>query len=217
MRTPLWPLFDLSVRTPRLELRHPDDELVAKVAELTASPIHDPGEMPFSEPWTDAPPDELPRGSLKHFWMRRGTWEPNNWSCVMAVLVDGEVVGVQDVMAQRFAETRSVKTGSWLTMSRHGEGIGKEMRAAILHLAFEGLGAHNAFTSAWHDNASSLGVTRSLGYEPNGWTIEVRRDQPDRMVHFVLTSEQWNKRRRDDIVIEGLEPCLPLFGVTSDS
>ena len=70
MRTPLWPLFDLSVRTPRLELRYPDDELAAEVAALTASPIHDANDMPFSLPWTDAPPEELPRNSLKHYWMR---------------------------------------------------------------------------------------------------------------------------------------------------
>ncbi len=65
------------------------------------------------------------------------------------------------------------------------------MRAAILHLAFAGLGADSAFTSAWHDNAPSQGVTRSLGYEPNGWDIQMRRGEPDRMLHFVLTRERW--------------------------
>jgi RimJ/RimL family protein N-acetyltransferase len=214
MHMTLWPLFHLVVRSPRLELHYPDDELVLDLAELSASPIHDPNQMPFSQPWTDAPPDELPRASLKHFWARRATWEPNDWNCPMAVVVDGQVVGVQDVMAKHFSETRTVKTGSWLTRDRQGEGIGKEMRAAILHLAFAGLGAHAAFTSAWHDNAPSQGVTKSLGYEPNGWEIQLRRAVPDRMLHFVLTRERWYERRRDDIVIEGLEPCLPLFGVT---
>jgi RimJ/RimL family protein N-acetyltransferase len=214
MHTTLWPLFDLVVRTPRVELRYPDDNLLIRLAELTAQPIHDTTTMPFSEPWTDAPPEQLPRGSLKHFWLRRGQWEPKDWNCVMAVIVDGEVLGVQDLMAKGFAETKSVKTGSWLTMARQGEGIGKEMRAAILHLAFEGLGAETAFTSAWHDNAASQGVTKSLGYEPNGWDTMIRRGVPDRMLHFVLTRERWLERRRDDIRIEGLEPCLELFGVT---
>ena len=214
MDTTLWPLFDLVVRTPRLELRYPDDELVVQLAHLTASPIHDPSRMPFTEPWTDAPAEELPRNSLKHFWSRRGSWEANDWNCVMAVVVDGEPLGVQDVMAKRFAETKAVKTGSWLIMRRQGEGIGKEMRAAILHLSFVGLGAHSAFTSAWHDNARSQGVTKALGYEPNGWDTQMRRGVPDRMLHYVLTRERWQERRRDDITIEGLEPCLPLFGVT---
>jgi RimJ/RimL family protein N-acetyltransferase len=213
MRTPHWPLFDLVVRTPRLELRYPDDDLALEVAELTASPIHDANEMPFGVPWTDTADADLPRASMQHYWMRRGTWDPNDWNCMMAVVLDGEALGVQDLMATRFAETRLVKTGSWLTMRRQGEGIGKEMRAAILHLAFAGLDAQVAETSAWHDNKRSQGVTRALGYEPNGWHIEFRRDRPDRMEYFLLTRERWQERRRDDITIEGLEPCLPLFGL----
>jgi RimJ/RimL family protein N-acetyltransferase len=213
MHTMQWPMFDLVVRTPRLELRYPDDELLVRLAELTSQPIHDAGEMPFSVPWTDAPAEDLPRSSLKHFWSRRASWEPHDWNCPMAVLVDGEVLGVQDVMAKDFAATKLVKTGSWLTRKRQGEGFGKEMRTAILHLAFEGLGAQRALTSAWHDNAPSQGVTRSLGYEPNGWDIQMRRDKADRMLHFVLTRERWLERRRDDISIDGLEPCRRLFGV----
>jgi RimJ/RimL family protein N-acetyltransferase len=212
MRTPHWPLFDLAVRTPRLELRYPDDDLALALAELALAPIHDPSTMPFTEPWTDAEPAFRPRGSLQHFWRLRGSLDPASWSCPMATVVDGEVVGMQDVMAKDFPVARTVKTGSWLTMSRQGQGIGKEMRAAILHLAFAGLGAEYAMTSAWHDNASSQGVTRALGYEPNGWATELRRGQPDRMQYFVLSRERWATHRRDDITIDGLDPCLPLFG-----
>jgi RimJ/RimL family protein N-acetyltransferase len=213
MRTSHWPLFDLVVRTPRLELRYVDDDLALEVSELSAQPIHDPADMPFSIPWTDGPVEFRAQGALKHFWMRRGTWEVDEWTCVMAVIVDGRAVGIQDLAGHHFAATRAVKTGSWLTMARQGEGIGTEMRAAILHLAFEGLGAQAAFTSAFHDNARSQGVTRALGYEPNGWGTELRRDKPDRMLNFVLPRDRWEERRRDDITIEGLEPCLPLFGV----
>ena len=214
MRTRLWPLFDLVVRTPRLELRHPDDELAVALAELTADPIHDPGTMPFSMPWTDAPAEERPRSSLQFYWLRRAQWTPEDWGCMMAVLVDGDVVGVQDVMAKNFAATRTFGTGSWLTQRVQGQGIGKEMRAAILHLGFEGLGAERAYTSAYHDNGPSLGVTRALGYEPNGDSIEMRRDKADRQLHFTMSRDQWLSRRRDDIEIEGLAPCLELFGLT---
>ena len=213
MRTRLWPLFDLVVRTPRLELRYPDDELAAEIAELTAEPIHDPATMPFSIAWTDGPPEHRPRSSLQHYWLRRADFTAGNWSCMMAVLVGGEPVGVQDINAMHFVATKTFKTGSWLTQRVQGQGIGKEMRAAILHLGFEGLGAQRACTSAYHDNHSSLGVTRALGYEPNGESIELRRDQPDTQLHFMMTRAQWKARRRDDITIEGLEPCLELFGL----
>ena len=215
MRTPHWPLFDLVVRTPRLELRYPDDDLVSALAELTTQPIHDPGTMPFSMPWTDAPKEGLPRSSMQWWWLQRATWSTAKWSCGMAVVVDGEPIGVQDLMGEDFAATKRVKTGSWLTQSRQGAGIGKEMRAAILHLAFAGLGAEYAMTSAYHDNHSSLGVTRALGYEPNGFSVEMRRDRADKQLHFAMTRAQWETRRRDDIVIEGLEPCLAFFGAGS--
>jgi RimJ/RimL family protein N-acetyltransferase len=213
MRTRLWPLFDLVVRTPRLELRYPDEALTAEVAELTAEPIHDPATMPFSEPWTDGPDEHRPRSSLQHFWLRRGQWSADDWSCMMAVLVNGQVVGVQDIMAKHFAATKTFGTGSWLTQHVQGQGIGKEMRTAILHLGFEGLGAERAYTAAYHDNQSSLGVTRALGYEPNGESVEMRRDKADTQLHFTMTRAQWATRRRGDIAIEGLEPCLDLFGL----
>ena len=131
----------------------------------------------------------------------------------MAVVVNGAVVGMQDISAKHFAATKTFMTGSWLTQRLQGQGIGKEMRAAILHLGFEGLGAERACTSAYHDNEPSLGVTRALGYEPNGESVEMRRDKADTQLHFVMTRAQWLTRRRDDIEIEGLEPCLDLFGL----
>ena len=87
------------------------------------------------------------------------------------------------------------------------------MRAAVLHLGFAGLGAQYAETSAFADNASSLGVTRSLGYEPNGWKLGDREGKADRQEVFVMTRGRWETIRRDDITIEGLEPCLPLLGL----
>ncbi len=214
MRTPHWPLFDLVVRTPRLELRYPDDELVFALADLARRGIHDPATMPFSTPWTDTPDEEFGRSAAQHMWSGRAAWTVDDWQCPMAVLVDDELVGVQGIHALRFPRRRVVQTGSWLSRARQGEGIGKEMRTAILHLAFEGLGAEVATTSAFHDNKPSLGVTRAVGYEPNGWSVDMRRDEPDRMEHFVLTRERWRQRRRDDITIEGLDACLPLFGLS---
>ena len=87
------------------------------------------------------------------------------------------------------------------------------MRAAVVHLLFAGLGAEYALTGAFHDNAASLGVTRSLGYEEEGRRRALRRDTPDWLVGFRLPRAVWEERRRDDIVIEGLDPCLPMFGL----
>ena len=42
------------------------------------------------------------------------------------------------------------------------------MRGAVLALAFDGLGAESATTEAFVDNPASAGVSRALGYRPNG-------------------------------------------------
>ncbi len=81
------------------------------------------------------------------------------------------------------------------------------MRQAALHLIFAGFDADLAVTRAWHDNTASLGgVTRSLPYiETGGTTVETRRDQPDTMVRFEMTSGRWATIRRDDIRLVGIE------------
>lgn len=109
------------------------------------------------------------------WWSQRAHWDPADWTFTGAVFVDGKPVGVQDIAAERFATRRAVTTGSWLGRSHQGQGLGKEMREAAFHPAFEGLGALEAHTSAFPDNEPSLGVTRSLGYAENGHDAIIRR------------------------------------------
>jgi RimJ/RimL family protein N-acetyltransferase len=210
-----WPLFDLRVRTPRVELRYPTDDDLALLADLTLEPVHDESFMPFSIPWTRTPSPQRERKALQFWWQSRAELTPERWRMNLLVSVDGEVVGVQDVMAVNFPIARSATTGSWLVQRRQGDGIGTAMRAAVLHLLFAGLGASEAHTEAFEDNAPSLGVTRSIGYRPNGSRIDVREGRAVRHEQFVLTRRDWEQRRRDDIVIENLDPCLPVLGLAS--
>ena len=73
---------------------------------------------------------------------------------------------------------REVSTGSWLGQRYQGQGLGTEMRAAVLHLAFTGLGAEFATSNTFTDNAASLGVSRKLGYLPDGIQRQVIRGRP---------------------------------------
>ncbi len=68
MAHPHWPLFDLAVRTPRIEVRYPDDELLFELAALPADGVHEAAAMPFLHPWTRAPSPELERSALRHWW-----------------------------------------------------------------------------------------------------------------------------------------------------
>jgi RimJ/RimL family protein N-acetyltransferase len=65
----------------------------------------------------------------------------------------------QGLGGRDFAVLREVHTGSWLGRRYQGHGIGTQMRAAVLHLAFEGLGAQHAAFGAFEHNAASLGVS----------------------------------------------------------
>jgi RimJ/RimL family protein N-acetyltransferase len=213
MSHPYWPLFDLRVRTPRLEIRLPTDDDLVRLVALADEGIHDPATMPFSVPWTETPPPRRQREMLQWFWGLRASWRPDDWSFSGAVLVDGDPVGVQDLSAAGFEVLRAVRTGSWIGRRHQGQGIGTEMRAAVLHLAFSGLGAREARSGAFFDNPASLAVSRSLGYGDNGEHLEVRRGVPARMIDLRLTRDAWSARRRDDIEIEGLDGCLELFGL----
>jgi len=207
-----WPLFGLRIVTPLLEIRLADDDDVFALVDEIVEGVHDPSTMPFNVGWTDIPSPRLERESLQWFWRQRAQWGPDNWTFSGAVIVDGHAVGVQDLSADNFAILRTVRTGSWLGMRHQGRGIGKEMRAAILHLAFAGLGAVEANSGAWHDNARSLNVSDALGYEINGEDVGLRRGSAERQVRLRLTRDSWQYKRRDDIRLVGLEDCLELFG-----
>ncbi len=213
--SPWWPLFDLTISTPRLRLVYPTDGQLVEIADLAAGGIHDPAVMPFGVPFTDLPTDGTQqRGTLQHLWLKRATFAPDNWHLTLAVELDGQIVGMQDALAKDFDKLGAFETGSWLGKDFQGIGIGKEMRAAVLHLLFEGLGASEACTRAWAWNAASNGVTKALGYEPNGQDSKLVRGKPTLSYNYRLPRDEWLKRRRDDIVIEGLAPCRALFGLT---
>ncbi|HMR95700.1 MAG TPA: GNAT family protein [Microthrixaceae bacterium] len=215
MTHPHWPLWDLRIRTPRLELRSVREAEMADLSELIDGGIHDPATMPFLIPFTDAPNPQRVHDSYR-FWMGCWAgWSVESWRLVLAAYSDGRCVGSQDLQATDFPTLRTVTTGSWLGLPHQGHGLGREMRAAVLQLAFEGLGAQRAATEAFEDNVASLRVTESLGYHPNGSEVVRRRDGRATVRRYVLERDDWEPRRRDDIALDGLGPeCLDMFGLS---
>jgi RimJ/RimL family protein N-acetyltransferase len=208
-----WPLCRLVLRTPRLELRLPDLEQLGELADLAAAGVHDPATQPFVAAWTDLPPAERARGVLSwHFGTWAG-WQPTGWSLGLVALADGRVIGTQGVDASDFAVLREVGTGSWLGIEHHGRGYGTEMRAAVLELAFAGLGARYATSEAFADNYSSYAVSRKLGYADDGIARHVVRGEPVIGRRLRLDRDAWAATRRVPVEIENLEPCRPLFGL----
>jgi RimJ/RimL family protein N-acetyltransferase len=210
----LWPLYGLRVRTDDVELRYPDEADIADLAELTREPIHDPSTMPFAVPWTDRSEEERSRGTLQWHWRARAEWSPEEWRLELVTVRHGEVVGTQGLHAKQFRLTGEVESGSWVGRRFQGQGIGKAMRRAVLHLAFAGLGARAARSGAFEDNSQSLSVSRAVGYVPDGSETCVRRGEPATMVRLLLTRRAWEQRCAEwpTVCVEGLEPCLSMFG-----
>ncbi|MHB1137649.1 MAG: GNAT family N-acetyltransferase [Microthrixaceae bacterium] len=213
MTNPHWPVWDLRVRTPLLELRPLHEPDLPALVELVSAGIHDPATMPFLQPFTDEPSPGRERSTYRFVMRCWAEWSPERWMLPLGVFVDGELVGNQSVEAERFPLRRSVTTGSWLGLAHQGRGIGTEMRAAVLELAFRGLGALRAQTSAYEDNTASLAVTRKVGYSPDGWAWASVREERRRMLRFALDAADWTGR--PDVLIEGLGPeALDQFGLS---
>ncbi|MFJ4968727.1 GNAT family N-acetyltransferase [Streptomyces sp. NPDC088755] len=208
-----WPLRGLRVRTPRLELRLPDEELLDDLASVAADGVHTPDRMPFIVPWTDGGPVAVGRAVFQHVLGTVAGWSAQEWTLTLAVLHEGKVVGRQDVTGREFGVRREVHTGSWLGLAHQGQGIGTEMRAAALHLAFDGLGARYAVSDALTDNTRSLGVSRRLGYSPDGLEVAVVRGAAVTVQRLRLDRTAWEKHRGVDVTVQGLDACRADFGV----
>ncbi|WP_158850717.1 GNAT family N-acetyltransferase [Saccharothrix deserti] len=205
-----WPFRNLVLRTPRLELRPDDDEGLVELADVTLDGIHPPDWMPFGVEWTDAPRDKLGINTFQHYWRVRASLTPERWTLNFLVRLDGRVIGTQGLGADDFPILREVTSGSWLGLRYQGQGIGTEMRAAVLMFAFDHLGAVAARSSAFNDNAASHGVSRRLGYRPDGTFRQVRRGVAAEQTRLVVTPETF---RRPDwaLTVNGVTPCLPLL------
>ena len=204
----LEPLYALRVRTPRLELRLPTEAELVELYEVAAAGIHPPAEMPFSVAWTDGLTRE---GFLDYHRSMRESWKPELWTLDLGSWADGILVGAQGIGAEAFAERRRVGTGSWLGAAHQGGGIGTEMRAAVIELAFTHLGARAVTSSAFEASTASRRVSEKLGYSIVGRESLSPRGTPQPHLLLRLERERW-AGAPFTVEVEGLAACLPLFG-----
>ncbi|NUR74649.1 MAG: GNAT family N-acetyltransferase [Hamadaea sp.] len=204
------PLYGLRVRTPDLELRLPDLPELARLGDVAGEGVHDPGVMPFMHPWTQQ--SDVGRHVILSALAELGQWRPGDWSLGLVAFRDGEPVGRQILSAREFAVTREVRSWSWLGRRFHGQGLGTQMRTAVLALAFDGLDALSACSAAFLDNHSSLRVSEKLGYQPDGIQVDAVRGAPTISRRLRLTRERWSQHSRVPVEIEGLDPCREMFG-----
>lgn len=209
-----YPPLNVAVHTPRLSLLGATDALLERLVPAVRKGVATTAPWPFDDPmslYRDGPDREW--AWLRAVWAGRGRVSDTFWRLYFVVVAGGEPVGMQDLIGEDFAAFGMVHTFSWLTAEARGRGLGMEMRQAVLHLAFEGLGARRATSDAFVDNHASNRISRAVGYEPNGLDWATRRGEPAELNRWLLTREQWCKRRRDDIELAGVAECLPVLGI----
>lgn len=209
--TDLWPPYALTLTTGDLSLRVVREEDLPELVALVRSGVHDPARMPFDVPWTDADPERLPLDYVRYQSSVKAGFTPDSFTLELAVRVAGELVGVQGFSARDFAVTRTGETGSWLARRFQGHGTGTRMRRALCAFLFDGLGAHRVTSSAFVDNPASLGVSRAVGYVPDGTQVKVRRGEAALNQRLLLTPE--TLVRGEPVRVGGVEPLLRMLGL----
>jgi RimJ/RimL family protein N-acetyltransferase len=215
MAHPYWPMHDIRLRVGDLSLRPLSEADLSTLARVLPGDV----ELNPDAPIYGGDVAANRRGTIVHqdYWRAMGTWTVDAWRLNFGVWRGDTLLGAQEVEGKDFARLRTVDTASFLVVAARGIGLGKQMRRAVLALAFGPLGAEYAITSAWHDNHASLGVSRSLGYVDNGLVRHRREGYPnavDDMVHLRLTREAWlDSALADGVDVDFPDACGPYFGL----
>jgi RimJ/RimL family protein N-acetyltransferase len=210
------PLYELRLTTPRVEVRLGTREELAALGRLAQEGIHPPREMPFAVAWTDRSTEEkFVEDFVEFHEAALRAWTPEKWSLNLLVFVGGQPAGSQTIEAEDFVSTRTVATGSWLGKRFQRQGLGTEMRASVLELAFRALGAEKAASGAVAGNEASKRVSEKLGYTIVGTSTVSPRGEPLTQHDLRIERDAW--RAPLHVEIEGLARCLPLFGLSEAS
>ncbi|MBY0442801.1 MAG: GNAT family N-acetyltransferase [Mycobacteriaceae bacterium] len=212
-----WPLFQLRIKTARLALQLPTEELCDQLVDAALDGVHPPDLMPFAVPWTRAPRAELLYHTLSYLWHELASFSRDRWSLPLAVVVNGTAIGVQTLTATDFPTTGEVESGSWLGLRHQKQHYGTEMRMAALHFAFSELGAQVATSVSFVDNPASIAISRGIGYHEFAADQMLREGVVVERRHFRLTRADWQRHRTIDVQVDGFDDCRALFGlITTD-
>ena len=89
----------------------------------------------------------------------------------------------------------------------------RDRGSGLLTLAFDHLDAHAALTEVFQDNHASQGVSRKLGYEHDGISVDARGDEALVSDRLRLTRETWTRQTRPMVGVDGMAACRPMFGL----
>lgn len=208
----LHPPLGLVITAGDLTLRPLADADLPEYAALIRRPIFADPDSPHVFAWYRNDPATRVREALRFQWQLRTELTAEQWTMPLGIWADGRLIGCQDIAAHRFAERRTVTSGSWLTRDAHGRGYGTLMRQAMLTFAFDHLGAQRAESAAVTGNDASFAVSRRCGYADNGTQMSTEPGPAVLQQRFLLTPERF-RRPEVPVKVEGLTAeLLALLG-----
>ncbi|MDN5892633.1 MAG: GNAT family N-acetyltransferase [Nocardioides sp.] len=209
----LLPALGLRVTAGPVQLLGITDDLIPPLCQLAENGIHGEDERPFYAPWSSAPPGILSRNTAQYFWRTRADFLPESWALNLAVLHDGELVGVQGITTENYWITRTGETGSWLGRRFQGQGIGTAMRQVMCAFLFDHLGAQEVTSAAFVDNPASLAVSRKVGYR-EGRERRMTRGSGEMALNRELVLDPADFVRGEDALsVEGLDAFRASIGL----
>jgi len=218
----VWPLHGIRLRTAELDLRVMTEADLPTLCDLLPDDLQ---MNPHATTYAGLDDRANRRAVLvQGYWRALGMWSPDDWALPFVVRsgdgVHGAsgssgVLGVQWLEGPDWRADRTVDSSSWLVPAARGRGLGTQMRAAVLALAFDRLGASAAISSAVVDNRASLGVSRAIGYrETHRSVLEHSREA---LQHVRLERASWDASGRSrGIRVDGVQSTLPYFGLEED-
>jgi RimJ/RimL family protein N-acetyltransferase len=205
-----WPLQGIRLRTADLDLQVMTEADLPTLWELLPDDVQ---MNPHATTYAGLDERANRRAVLAQgYWRALGLWSPDDWALPFVVRSEGTVVGAQWLEGPDWRADRTVDSSSWLVPRARGRGLGQQMRAAVLALAFGPLRAEAAISSAVIGNAPSLGVSRALGYRETHRSV--LEHSGETLQHVRLGREAWAASGgARGVVIDGVAPALPLFGI----
>ena len=81
----------------------------------------------------------------------------------------------------------------------------------LLTLAFDHLWAEAAVSEVFQDNLASQGVSRKLGYEPDGISRDARGREALVSDRLRLSRSRWENAAHPRMVVDGIDACRHMF------
>ena len=123
-----YPPLNVQVHTPRLSLLGATDGLLEQLVPVVRKGVVTEPPWPFDDPmslYQDSPNREW--AWLRGIWAGRAKVSDSFWRLYFVVVVEGDPVGMQDLVGNNFSTYGTVSTFSWLSPETRGLGLGKEV------------------------------------------------------------------------------------------